>query len=115
LLTYVIAFITIRPFMINYRRKYSTLTLKITYLLYLAVFLFAIYCFVFFGDLDIEKRARDAFFIISMIFLFLPNLGMMARRTIKYQRVFFNWFFSAMNLFAIYFIYFLLSHTDWLF
>ncbi|MFO7924928.1 MAG: hypothetical protein R6U58_14675 [Bacteroidales bacterium] len=115
LLTYVIAFITIKPFMINRRRKYSTLCLKISYLLYLAVFLTAIYCFVFYGDLEMEKQFRDTFFILSMILLFLPNLGMMARRSIKHQRVFFNYFFSVMNLLLIYFIYFLLSHSEWIF
>ncbi len=115
LVTFVIAIITIKPLMINYRRKYSTLLLKFSYLVYLAVFLAAIYCFVFFGDLDLDRRFRDTFFIISMVLLFLPNLGMMARRSVRHQRVFYNYFFSALNLFMIYFIWFLLSHTDWLF
>ncbi len=115
LITYAIAFITIRPFRMNYRRKYSTLSLKLSYLLYLAIFLVAIYSFVFYGDLEFEKQFRDTFFILSMIMLFLPNLGMMARRSIKHQRVFFNYFFSVLNLFVIYYIYFLLSHTEWLF
>jgi len=113
LLTYVIAFIIIKPFLINYRRKYSTLALKISYLFYLAVFLFAIYCFVFFGDLELEEQFRDTFFILSMIFLFLPNIGMMARRSVKHQRVFFNYFFSVLNLFVVYYIYFLITHTEW--
>lgn len=114
-LTYVIAFIAIKPLRINRRRKYSTLFLKFSYLFYLALFLISVYCFVFFGDLELEKQFRDAFFIISMIILFLPNLGMMARRSVKQNRVFFNYLFSILNLLVIYYIYFLLTHTEWLF
>ena len=113
-LTYFVAFIIIKPFLLNRKRKYSTMILKVSYLIYLAVFFFSFYCFVFFGEIKLEEQIRDTFFILSLILLFLPNLGMMARRAVRRNRIFYNYFFSALNVLVIFFLMFIVRSTDWI-
>lgn len=112
-LTYFIAIIIIKPFLINRKRKYSTITLKVTYLVYLATFFFTFYCFVFFGELKLEDQIRDTFFILSLILLFLPNLGMMARKAVSRNRIFYNYFFSFLNMLVVLFLLFIIKSTEW--
>jgi len=113
-LTYFIAIIIIKPFLINRKRKYSTITLKVSYLIYLATFFFTFYVFVFYGELKLEAQITDTFFILSLILLFLPNLGMMARRAVTRNRIFYNYFFSFLNMLVVLFLIFILETTDWL-
>ncbi len=113
-LTYFIAIIIIKPFLINRKRKYSTITLKVSYLIYLATFFFTFYVFVLYGELKLEAQITDTFFILSLILLFLPNIGMMARRAVTRNRIFYNYFFSFLNMLVVFFLIFILESTEWL-
>jgi CDP-diglyceride synthetase len=110
---YLLAFIVIKPFMINYKRKISTLSLKITYLIYLAVLLFCAYIFIFLGPSDIEYQLSNLFFIIMLICIFIPSLGILFRRRFQRIRVFYNYFFSVINLCISYFLIHKLMEQNW--
>jgi CDP-diglyceride synthetase len=110
---YLLAFIVIKPFMINYKRKISTLSLKITYLIYLAVLLFCAYIFIFLGPSDIEYQLNSLFFIIMLICIFIPSLGILFRRRFQRIRVFYNYFFSVINLCISYFLIHKLMEQNW--
>lgn len=112
-LTYFIAIIIIKPFLINRKRLYSTITLKVTYLIYLATFFFTFYCFIIYGEVKLEEQIRDTFFILSLMLLFLPNLGMMARRAVTRNRIFYNYFFSFLNLLVVMFLLFIVKTAEW--
>ncbi len=110
---YLLAFIVVKPFMINFKRKISTLSLKITYLIYLAVLLICAYIFIFFGPSDIEYQLSSLFFVIMLICIFIPNLGILFRRKFQRIRVFYNYLFSGINLCISYFLIHKLIEQNW--
>lgn len=110
---YLLAFIVVKPFMLNYKRKASTLSLKITYLIYLAVLLICAYLFIFFMPSDIEYQLSNLFFVIMLICIFIPNMGILFRRRFQKIRVFYNYFFSGINLCITYFLIYKLIQQNW--
>ncbi len=110
---YLLAFIVVKPFLINYKRKISTITLKLSYLVYLAVLLVCVYLFMFFGPSDIEYQLSNLFFTIMLICLFIPNLGILFRRKFRKFRVQYNYFFSLINLCISYFLIYKLIQHHW--
>ncbi|MFP4026013.1 MAG: hypothetical protein ACLFVR_15940 [Thiohalospira sp.] len=113
LIIYLLAFIVVKPFLLNYKRKISTLSLKITYLVYLAVLLVCVYLFMFFGPSDIEYQLSNLFFMIMLICIFIPNLGILFRRKFQRIRVFYNYLFSFVNLSISYFLIHKLVQHHW--
>lgn len=110
---YLLAFIVIKPFLLNYKRKISTLSLKLSYLIYLLVLLVCVYLFMFFGPSDIEYQLSNLFFIIMLICIFIPNLGILFRRKFQKIRVFYNYLFSVVNLCISYFLIHKLVQHHW--
>lgn len=112
---YVLACIYTKPFLINRKRKYSTLSLKITYLIFLAFLFLFLFFFLMFGADKIEYKMSDASFFAILTFLFLPNIGILFRRNITKirVRVFYNIVFTIINLFAAYFIIYKLIENKW--
>ena len=113
LIIYVLAFIIVKPFLLNYKRLISTISLKISYLVYLAALLICVYLFMFYGPNDIENKLSEIFFFILLICLFIPNLGILFRRNIKRHRVAYNYLFSAINLSITIFIIYKLDQFNW--
>jgi len=113
LIIYVLAFIIVKPFLLNYKRLISTISLKISYLVYLAALLICVYLFMFYGPNDIENKLSEIFFFILLICLFIPNLGILFRRNIKRHRVVYNYLFSAINLSITIFIIYKLDQFNW--
>ena len=113
LLTYILAYNYVKPFLINKKRKYSTLSLKLSYLLYLAFLLVFIFLFLLFGADRIEYRISDALFFGVLVLLFLPNIGILLRRTVKNIRVFYNYLFTIINLVATYYLVSKLIQNNW--
>ncbi|MFP4018479.1 MAG: hypothetical protein ACLFUH_04455, partial [Bacteroidales bacterium] len=74
---YILACLYTKPFLINRKRKYSTLSLKITYLIYLAFLFLFLFFFLIFGADKIEYQMSDALFFAILTFLFLPNIGIL--------------------------------------
>lgn len=113
LLTYILAYSFVKPFLINRKRKYSTLALKLTYMLFLAFLLVFVYLFLLFGANQITYQISDMEFFGILILLFLPNIGILIRRKIKGIRVFYNYLFSLINLGGTYFIILKLVLNNW--
>ena len=113
LIIYVLAFIIVKPFLLNYRRLVSTLSLKITYLIYLAALLISVYLFMFYGPNDIENQLSEVFFFSLLIALFIPNLGILFRRNFKKYRKEYNFIFSVINLIITVFIIYKLDQFNW--
>ncbi len=113
LFIYVLACIIVKPFLFNYKRFVSTLSLKISYLIYLAALLVCVYLFMFYGPNDIENQLSEVFFFTLLICLFIPNLGILFRRNFKKYREYYNYIFSAINLIITFFIIYKLNQFNW--
>lgn len=104
LLVYVIAIIILKPFRIHRKRAVSTVTLKSSYLIYLAAFMLLAYLVLFFSitseptEEATEEKILNVFTIFSVLAFFIPNIGIMIRRSVKSWRVTYNYLFSAINL-----------------
>lgn len=104
LLVYVIAIIVLKPFRIHRNRPISTISLKLSYLIYMAAFLLLAYLVLFFSitseptDEATEERILNVFTIFSVLAFFIPNIGIMVRRSVKTWRVAYNYIFSGINL-----------------
>ncbi len=109
-LLFIISIIILRPFRVHRKRKASTISLKISYLCYLAVFLCFTYLLLF-GNKELSENdvPYDTLFNIHFL-LFLtatvvPNIGIMIRKRIKKNRVEYNMMFTVIN--SMYFLYLL--------
>ena len=113
LLTFIMAYNYVKPFLINRKRKYSTLSLKLSYLVYLLFLLIFVFLFLLFGADKVEYKITDSVFFGVLILLFLPNIGILIRRKIKNIRVIYNYLFSAINIVATYYLVMKLSQNNW--
>jgi len=110
---YILAFVIVKPFLLNHKRLISTLSLKVTYLLYLGTLLVCIYLFMFFGPTDIEYQLSELVFFGSLICFFIPNLGILFRRHFTKYRIHYNYFFSIFNLIITIFLIYKLDQFHW--
>lgn len=118
IVVYVIAFIILKPFKLHKKRPVSTISLKLSYLIYLFTFILLAYLVLFFSmpenpEEEIEEdKLFTAFAIFSIAAFFIPNIGIMLRRSIKKWRVKYNYIFTGINLiFAIGLIYYIFTYT----
>jgi membrane protein DedA with SNARE-associated domain len=112
---FIVTIIILQPFKYHKRRNKSTISLKISYLLFLLSFLIFTYLLLF-GEKVItgEEEPYDTLFNIHFIFFLtsaiVPNIGIMIRRKIKKNRIEYNILFTIINsLYFIYLIYLSLS------
>ena len=104
LLVYVIAIIILKPFRLHRKRPVSTIALKISYLLYLAAFMLLAYLVLFFSitseptEEATEEKIFTAYTIFSILAFFIPNVGIMIRRSIRSWRVAYNYILTVINL-----------------
>jgi len=104
LLIYIIVIIFLKPFRLHHKRPVSTIFLKTSYLIYLAFFILMAYLILFFSvtsepaDELSEDRIFNVFTIFSVFAFFIPNVGIMLRRSVRSWRVVYNYLFSAINL-----------------
>lgn len=104
LLVYVIAIIILKPFRLHRKRPVSTIILKTSYLIYLASFMLLAYLVLFFSitseptEEASEERILNVFTVFSVFAFFIPNVGIMIRRSVKSWRVTYNYIFIALNL-----------------
>lgn len=113
LFIYVLSFVIVKPFLLNHKRLISTLSLKITYLIYVFCLLVCTYLFMFFGPKDIEHNLNELVFFSLLICFFIPNLGILFRRKFEAYRDVYNYAFSAINIIVSVFIIFKLNHLHW--
>jgi len=113
LLTYILAYNYVRPFLINRKRMLSTLLFKVTYMVYLLILLLFVYLFLFFGANRVEYRISDLMFFLALLLLFLPNIAILLRRKVKKNRVTYNYTFTVINMMATYFLLLKLVQNNW--
>lgn len=105
---YIVSIIILRPFRLHRKRKKSTISLKVSYLLYLAAFLFFTYCLLF-GNKELSEdnvpyeTLFNIHFLIFLTATIIPNIGIMVRKKIKKNRIEYNVMFTLIN--TLYFIY----------
>lgn len=105
LLIFVLATVFTKPLMINRKRMVSTIFLKIGYLIYLIIILTFFY-YLIFVDKDLTELITDLHFVLILLALFIPNVGMMMRRRIKKSRTFYNYFLTTFFVFTILYLAF---------
>lgn len=121
LFVYIIAIIILKPFRLHRKRKLSTISLKISYLVYLAFFLAFVYLVLFFADNEVnteenmENGTSATYYIIVLLSFFLPNIGIMIRRRFKKNRSRYNYVVTALNFLIILALVFLMSQVKWSF
>ena len=116
LLIYIIAIIILKPFRLHRKRPVSTIFLKSSYLIYLACFMLLAYFILFFSEPSEasetagseEERLLNLFTLFSVFAFFIPNIGIMIRRSVRSWRVTYNYAFSVLNfIIALGLIYFI--------
>ena len=117
----LLASILLKPFRLHKRRPYSTASLKISYLLYLTIFLAYIYMLLFFSDLQpgVEKGIINfklsLEYVAFLIAFIAPNIIMLARRKIKTWRVNYNVIFTVMNVVISLYLIVRIFTIEWVF
>ncbi len=118
LILFVISIIIIKPFRVHRKRPVSTISLKVSYLVFLFLFLSFTYLLLF-GAKELEEGdvPYDTLFNIHfLIFLsstIVPNLGIMVRTRIKKKRVEYNILFIVINLIYIAYLIFAVMSKKW--
>lgn len=99
ILIFSLAYAYLKPHQLHKRRLLSTLTLKLTYLLYLLVLLIVVYFSALLKGGLLEVFFGIEFFAF-LIVLFVPNIGILARKLgyFSKKRESYNWFFTVVNL-----------------
>jgi hypothetical protein len=105
-----LSILILRPARKHRKRLFSTIFIKTTYIFYLAIILFFIYFIMFFDvnklflQLLLNKTIFNFHFIILIMGITIPTIGIVIRRNIS-KRTTYNIIFSIVNmLFAIYFV-----------
>ena len=119
LFVYIIAIIILKPFRLHRKRKASTITLKLSYLIYLAFFLAFVYLVLFFADNEVnteenmENGTSAIYYVIVLVSFFIPNIGIMIRRRFKTNRGLYNYLVSFLNFIIIGALVFMMSQVQW--
>ena len=93
---FIMALIFLRPSKVHRRRKISTSVLKLSYLIYLAVYLFFIYV-VAFTDKNLQDYFNEKNYLLATLAGLVPTIGMLLRRRVKKGRTAFNYMMSALH------------------
>ena len=118
IILFIVSIIILRPFRIHKRRRGSTISLKVSYLLFLALFLAFTYMLLF-GDKIINENEQpydsifNIYFLIFLTATIVPNVGIMIRRRIKKNRVEYNIIFTLVNLLYALYLLFLIASGQW--
>jgi uncharacterized membrane protein YhaH (DUF805 family) len=118
IILFIVSIIILRPFRIHKRRRGSTIALKISYLIFLALFLIFTYMLLFGNKIrDENDQPYDSIFnVYFMLFLsatIVPNIGIMLRRRIKKNRVEYNILFTLINMIYALYLLFLIVSGQW--
>lgn len=99
ILIFMLAYAYLKPHQLHKRRLLSTLMLKVSYLFYLLVLLVAVY-FAAMLKKGVENVFPDIEFFAFLIVLFVPNIGILARKLgyFSKKRESYNWFFTVVNV-----------------
>ena len=116
---FIVSIIILRPFRIHKKRAVSTISLKVSYLVYLSAFLLLAYLVLFYSEtppVEEEPAGKNRFmiyYIAVIIAFFIPNLGIMLRRKFNNFRTQYNVIFTAVNLFTTLVLAFIIYTIPW--
>lgn len=115
---FTVSILILKPFRIHKHRPKSTISLKMSYLLFLATFLVFTYLLLFGKkELSEDQMPYDTLFNIHfLIFLsstILPNLGIMLRKGFRKKRVEYNVIFTLVNILYITYLIFAIVSEKW--
>jgi hypothetical protein len=98
-LIFSLAYAYLKPHQLHKRRLLSTLLLKVTYLFYLLILLVVVYFSALFRG-GLEKVFIGIEFFAFLVVLFIPNIGILARKLGQFskKRENYNWFFTVVNM-----------------
>lgn len=119
LLIYVLAFLLLRPFRLHRKRKISTISLKLSYLIYFAILLIYVFFIIFFKEeeTEFESQYEDMktimIYVATLLAIFIPNAAIMIRRKFNKKRVEYNYVFTVINLLTVIFFVVLFYFHDW--
>jgi hypothetical protein len=102
IIVFALAYAYLKPHQLHKRRLFSTLLLKISYLVYLLVLLIIIY-FSALVKGGLEKVFFGIEFFAFLIVLFVPTIGIFARKLGQFskKREGYNYFFTVVNVLSI--------------
>ena len=102
IIVFALAYAYLKPHQLHKRRLYSTLLLKISYLVYLLVLLIIIYLSALVKG-GLEKVFFGIEFFAFLIILFVPTIGIFARKLGQFSknREGYNYFFTVVNVLSI--------------
>jgi hypothetical protein len=102
IIVFSLAYAYLKPHQLHKRRLVSTLLLKVSYLFYLLVLLIIVYVSALFKD-GLEKVFFGIEFFAFLIVLFVPNIGILARKLGHFskKRESYNYFFTVVNILSV--------------
>lgn len=102
IIIFSLAYAYLKPHQLHKRRLVSTLLLKISYLFYLLVLLIIVYLSALVKG-GLEKVFYGIEFFAFLIVLFVPNIGILARKLGHFakQREGYNYFFTIVNVLSV--------------
>ena len=102
LIIFSIAYAYLKPHQLHKRRLVSTLLLKISYLFYLLILLIVVYMSSLVKG-GLEEVFFGVEFFAFLIVLFVPNIGILARKLgyFSKQRENYNRFFILVNILSV--------------
>jgi len=117
---YVVSIVILKPFRVHQKRPVSTISLKVSYLVYLLAFLLLAYLVLFYSSVPAEDEENPAgknpfllYYITVILAFFIPNLGIMLRRRFNKYRTNYNLIFTAINLFTALVLSFIIYIIPW--
>lgn len=102
IIVFSIAYAYLKPHQLHKRRPVSTLLLKVSYLIYLLVLLVIVYFSALVRG-GLEKVFMGIEFFAFLIVLFVPTIGIFARKLGQFskRRENYNYFFTLVNAICI--------------
>lgn len=102
IIVFALAYAYLKPHQLHKRRLVSTLLLKASYLFYLLVLLIVVYLSILVKG-GLEKVFMGIEFFAFLIVLFVPNIGIFARKLGQFskKREEYNYFFTVVNILSV--------------
>ena len=102
IIVFTIAYAYLKPHILHKIRPVSTFLLKSSYLLYLLVMMIVLYISLLHRG-GIEKVFPDIEFFAFLVVLFVPTIGIFARKLGQFskKREGYNYFFTVVNILSV--------------
>jgi uncharacterized membrane protein YhaH (DUF805 family) len=111
LIFFMLSIYFIQPLRVHRKRKVSTISLKVSYLLYQFMFLVFLYFLIFSEKptqsnfISYTQTYLNPYFILFLLAAIVPNITIMIRRKIKHKRTEYNTTVTLTNV--LFFLYLL--------